>query len=366
MRVDQAGLLAILDATTDAVVVIDRTGTIVLFNRAAEALFGWAAAQAVGRDVSVLMPSPHRDAHAGHLARYLETREARVIGIEREVEGLRRDGSTFPASLRVTGLDHGGSTYFIGIVQDVTAARALRKRLAVADRLASIGLIAASVAHEISNPLAALMADLAVARHSGDSGPVRAAIADAQDCADRIRTVLADLQRFARPEAEIGGRADLSRVLETSIRMAWNVIRHRARLTRRIETVPPIAASEGRLGQVLLNLLVNAAQAIPAGRVNENEIVVTARAEGDRARVEISDTGEGIRPEDFPRLFDAFFTTKAAEGGTGLGLAVCHGIVTSLGGEISVTSEPGRGSTFRVLFPLAPRPPCEDGTGDER
>jgi len=146
----------------------------------------------------------------------------------------------------------------------------------------------------------------------------------------------------------------IDRVVDSSIRMASNEIRHRAQLVRNYREVPPVHGNEARLGQVFLNLIVNAAQAIPEGRAGANEIrVSTWLGENDRVITEVSDTGTGIPPDALARIFDPFFTTKPSGAGTGLGLAICRRIVTSLGGDILVDSQLGRGTTIRVSLPAA-------------
>jgi CheY-like chemotaxis protein len=183
---------------------------------------------------------------------------------------------------------------------------------------------------------------------------------DARDGAERMRIIIRDLKMFSRVEEDRPGPVDLRPVLESCVNMAWNEIRHRARLVKELAVVPLVRGNEARLGQVFLNLLVNAAQAIPEGKANAHEIRVAVRAvPGDRVAVEVRDTGGGIRPEHRARIFDPFFTTKPPGVGTGLGLSICHSIVSGLGGEIQVESEVGKGSRFCVLLPVATeaRPP---------
>jgi CheY-like chemotaxis protein/anti-sigma regulatory factor (Ser/Thr protein kinase) len=142
-------------------------------------------------------------------------------------------------------------------------------------------------------------------------------------------------------------------VVEATLNMVWNEIRHRARLVKDFGPVPNVRANDARLGQIVLNLLLNAAQAIPEGDVENNEIRVVTRASGDYVLLEVRDTGAGIQREDLGRVFEPFFTTKPIGVGTGLGLSISHGIVTSLGGRIEVESKQGTGTTFRVLLPIA-------------
>jgi len=230
--------------------------------------------------------------------------------------------------------------------------------------MASVGTLAAGVAHEINNPLAAICANLELmSKTVGDLAAepgmdhrldeVVDELRDARDGAERVRQIIRDLKIFSRaPDEERRGPVEVQRVLESSLRMAWNEIRHRARLIKDYGPVPPVDANEARLGQVFLNLIVNAAQAIPEGDAEHNAVrVVTGVDAAGRVSVAVSDTGTGIAPENLSRIFDAFFTTKAIGVGTGLGLSICHRIVGGLGGEIEVESERGKGTTFRVLLP---------------
>jgi PAS domain S-box-containing protein len=239
--------------------------------------------------------------------------------------------------------------------------RRSESQLLVSDRLASVGTLAAGVAHEINNPLAVVSTALEwTARQlaaAGDNPLARKLtdpLRDAREAAERVRMIVRDLKVFSRPDVERLEVLDVRGVLETTLRMAGNEIRHRARVVRDYAPVPLVLANEARLGQVLLNLVVNAAQAIPEGMAESNEIRLVTRTDpGGRAIIEIHDTGVGMSPETLRRAFNPFFTTKPVGQGTGLGLAICRGIVAALGGEIQVESERGRGSCFRVLLPSA-------------
>jgi signal transduction histidine kinase len=239
--------------------------------------------------------------------------------------------------------------------------RKMQEQLLISDRMASVGTLAAGVAHEINNPLAALIANLDFAYEElaalGAASPaaeVKGPLQDAREAADRVRMIVRDLKVFSRSgDEERRGPVDVQRVLESSLRMAWNEIRHRARLEKDYGAIPPAFGNESRLGQVFLNLLVNAAQALPEGRSEQHSIRIATRRDGDWLTVEIRDTGSGIAPEVLPHIFDPFFTTKPAGVGTGLGLAICHRIVTGLGGTIAAESKVGEGTVFRVTLPVA-------------
>jgi PAS domain S-box-containing protein len=275
-----------------------------------------------------------------------------------EYRFLRGDGTIAHVLDRgfVTRDEAGRAIRMTGSMQDVTARKALEHRLLLADRMASMGTLAAGVAHEINNPLAYVKGNLdyvieKLAAETTIDPDVVLALEDARTGSNRVREIVRDLKMFSRADLESRGPVDVESVVKSSIAMASNEIRHRARLVRREGNPPPVLATEARLGQVVLNLLVNAAQAIPEAATESNEIrVETGVAADGRVFIEVADTGPGITREVQRRMFDPFFTTKAIGEGTGLGLAICHSIVTELGGEIAVESEPGRGATFRVLL----------------
>jgi len=241
--------------------------------------------------------------------------------------------------------------------------RRSQAQLVARDRLASIGTLAAGVAHEINNPLAYIKANLDLVAESlrrpcrtpdGCDPELTTMVDEAREGAERVRKIVRGLKTFSRADEEHRTVLDVRSVLETAISMATNEIKHRAGLVKRFERVPDVHADESRLVQVFTNLLVNAAQAIPEGQANRNVITIETRSDGrGRALVEVSDTGRGISKADLGRVFEPFFTTKPVGVGTGLGLSVCHGIVTSLGGEIGVESAMGRGTMFRVALPPA-------------
>jgi CheY-like chemotaxis protein len=242
----------------------------------------------------------------------------------------------------------------------------MEARLILADRMASVGTLAAGVAHEVNNPLAFTIANLQDTQRELASlaeqlpaeiadrlSTLMQAVKDAEDGAQRVRLIVRDLQTFSKSEDDRRDRIDVRTPLEAAIKLARAEISARARLVKTYEDVPSIEANAGRLGQVFLNLLINAAQAIPEGAPENNEIRVRTRlGERNRVIVEVRDSGAGIRAEDLGRIFEPFFTTK--RGGTGLGLAICQGIVADLGGEMGAESKPGDGATFRIVLPSEP------------
>jgi CheY-like chemotaxis protein len=231
----------------------------------------------------------------------------------------------------------------------------MRAQLVMADRLSSMGTLAAGVAHEINNPLASLTASLDyvedAVKEVGDE-EVREALSDARRSVERMTDIVGALSRFARADSTATGPVDVEGVLDTIIQVLSNEIRHRAKLVRDYGGLSKVMADEGRLGQVFLNVLKNATDALPVGHVDENEIRISTREEAGYAVVEIADTGPGIDPRIASRIFDPFFTTKPIGGGTGLGLSLCHGIVSSFNGTIELVQGTARGATFRVRLPV--------------
>jgi PAS domain S-box-containing protein len=276
----------------------------------------------------------------------------------------RRDGSVILLEASSGPCEYEGLPAVVTMGRDVSARNALEMQLVQADRLAAIGTMAAGVAHEINNPLAYLMLNLDwIARKlpesASDPSSVEALIEvlrEAHRGAERVASIVRELRTFSRADAETRHRVDLAVVARSAIKMAGHELRHRARVSTSFEPTGFVWANESRLEQVVLNLLLNAAHAMPETRTTSNEIRVNVRPDGDATIVlEVSDNGEGIVQEILPRIFDPFFTTKPRGVGMGLGLSICHGIVTSLGGQITVHSTPSEGTTFRVALPSTNR-----------
>ncbi|MDC3957244.1 PAS domain S-box protein [Polyangium jinanense] len=248
----------------------------------------------------------------------------------------------------------------VAFCRDVTERRHAEARLLLADRLTSLGTMAAGVAHEINNPLSFVLANLEFVAEALRAAPPDAdtyeaatqALDEALEGAKRMRAIVRDMGTFSRADGDAAERGpiDVHAVLDKSIRMTHHALRHRTRVTRAFGDVPQVIGNEARLGQVFVNLLANAAQAMPDRPESENEIRLVTRSIDGRVLVEVVDNGVGIPPDRLTRIFDPFFTTKPVGEGMGLGLSVCHSIVTSFGGELLVESTPGTGSIFRVIL----------------
>jgi two-component system cell cycle sensor histidine kinase/response regulator CckA len=355
----EAGFRAMIEGSPDGIVV-HRGGRIVYVNPSLRTALGYDATALMGYDFLQLFHSQDVDKERARLA---ELGTSGKPTSPQEFRLLRREGTSAVFEGVSIPLVFEGKQSIAALLRDLTERKRMEQRLMLADRMVSVGTLAAGIAHEINNPLAYVMANLSfiqeeieeIATNIPDSKvkSLRELIAQAEDGSERVRIIIRDLKSFSRADTGDDGPVDIQGVLDSAINMAWNEIRHRAQLQKRCDHVAPVRGSEARLGQVFLNLLVNAAQAIPVGHASDNHILVGVRQHQDRVVVEVSDTGAGIPTDVLPRIFDPFFTTKPVGVGTGLGLSICHNIVAAVGGEISVESSVGKGSTFRVTLPIA-------------
>ena len=353
----QAALLeAIFQSAPDFVFHIALDGTIQYANRSIRAR---TPAQLVGKRWADLVGPEDRLSIAVALAKV-----ARAEVAEFESQSVGADGASVWFSTRLAPVMQG--TVVVGAVvisRDVSDKKQSEMQLMLADRMASVGTLAAGVGHEINNPLASVIANLDMAAQDvsemhaqGQWLPTDLVdeLQDARDAAERVRQIVRDLKIFSRTEVDSRGPVDVKAVLESTLRMAHNEIRHRARVVRTYTNVPDVYANESRLGQVFLNLIVNAVQAIPEGDYEHNEVRVGTSVDAKgQIVVTIRDTGAGIPVEVRPRLFTPFFTTKPVGVGTGLGLAISHKIISSLDGTITFDSELGTGTEFRITLPAA-------------
>ena len=357
---------------------IRRGQRLVFANDALTSLLGYGSAEELRARSLLQLIHPDDRRHAAVRMVLVEASGATLEPVPYRF--LRRDGTV--VRLELSPLRHiefeGGPAVLLAAV-DLTERDKMQARLLLADRLASIGTLAAGVAHEINNPLAFVLANLdfvgaelaAPLPDEEAREECRRALAEARHGGERVRQIVRDLKLFSRTDEEARQAVDVEEVLDSTLKMAANELRHRGRVVRQQGGVRPVFANQGRLGQVFLNLVINAAHALPERADRENEIRVVTRMEGEAVVVEVRDNGQGMAPEVQRRIFDPFFTTKPVGVGTGLGLAICHGIVTGLGGEIEVESELGVGTCVRIRLPAcadaaAARPAERAAAGDQR
>jgi two-component system NtrC family sensor kinase len=253
-----------------------------------------------------------------------------------------------------------GRPFLVGVIRDVSENKRMEAQLRLADRMATMGTMAAGVAHEINNPLSYVNASLSFLREQlapENTGPLplaelREAVADALEGTRRVRTIVQDLKTFARADDERSEPVDVHQVVGSALRMVRHQMQEHAHWVLELEPVPPVPGNPARLGQVLVNLIVNALQAFPRSDPQHNRVRIASRvcATG-QVVVEVEDNGRGMAPEVLARLFSPFFTTKPAGEGTGLGLTISQSIIHAMGGRIEVSSTPAQGSTFRLLLP---------------
>jgi PAS domain S-box-containing protein len=306
----------------------------------------------------------HPDDRAVVLDQIARTAEGKSRRIEARM--LPKTGGEVVVETEGVRIDYDGMPAHVVFCTDITERREMYARMAVADRMVSVGTLAAGVAHEINNPLTYVIGNLELLARELPSvldgtsriapQELHAIVSDARDGAVRVAAIVRELRALSRSDESSKGPIDIEPVLASCLKMVGNELRHRARVFTSIAPdLPFVDATGSRLGQVFLNLLVNAAHAIPEGNVEASAIRVRAYADGGNVVVEIADTGVGIPAHVIGRIFDPFFMTKPIGQGTGLGLAISHEIVRSVGGSIAVESTPGAGTTFRVILPAAKR-----------
>jgi two-component system, cell cycle sensor histidine kinase and response regulator CckA len=360
-------LRRVIESSPEGIAVV-RDGRWVFVNRALAKTLGHTHGNALqGTEVSELVHPDDRG-----LALELITNPEAVEGGARELRCRTLRGDYVLLELRPALLSEFEGAPGCSIsARDVTEQRRLQAQLSVTERLLAVGTLAAGVAHEINNPLSAALSNLEwaagrLARLSanGDSpatselacamAELHKPIDDAREACGRVRGIVQDMKLLSRADEEALRPVELTQVIDSAVRMAWNELRHRARLVREYGVLPLVHGSEARLAQVFLNLLINATQAIPEGEAEQHEVRVSAHSLATgHVVVEVSDTGCGIPEAIRGRIFDPFFTTKPAGIGSGLGLSICQRILSGMAGRLEVDSQVGRGSTFRVTLPVA-------------
>ncbi len=347
LRQSEARNRSIVETAIDGIITIDEQGTIESFNSTAERIFGYGAADVIGQNIAILMPSPDREQHDTYLERYLQTGERKIIGIGREVVGLRQDGTTFPMDLAVGETHVGDRRMFTGIVRNITDRKQAAQEMQRADRLALVGQLASGLAHEIGTPLNVIAGNAELLRMDLQTQQVDTDILDTiVRQTDRITGLVQQLLTFARSKNNVMGPFALREPLFHALRLLEARLNHEG-ITTSIDvpdTLPALWGAADQVEQVFLNVLVNAWHAMPDG----GEVTIRAHEFGDaRVRITFCDTGIGMTAEAIDKAFDPFFSTKG-EQGTGLGLAICKQIIDHHRGHLSLESTPGAGTMIII------------------
>lgn len=363
LREREAHLKSILETVPDAMVVIDTTAIIQSFSVAAERLFGYSAAEVIGQNIKVLMPSPYRENHDGYIRRYLTTGERRIIGIGRVVVGERKDGSTFPMELAVGEMRSSNRRFFTGFIRDLTERQKtetrlqeLQAELVQISRLTAMGEMASTLAHELNQPLSAIANYLngssrMLAELSGeDAAAVRGAITKAADQALRAGQIIRRLREFVSQGESEKRVENVGKVTEEASALALVGARETGVRTRvnMGNFVDLVLVDRIQIQQVLVNLIRNALEAMQAS--NRRELTITTKKpKPDTIEISVADTGTGISQEIADHLFQPFFTTKPH--GMGVGLSISRTIIEDHGGQIWIEPNPGGGTIFKISLP---------------
>tara|TARA_R110000744_G_scaffold286147_1_gene397482 strand:+ start:5553 stop:6749 length:1197 start_codon:yes stop_codon:yes gene_type:complete len=366
-----AKLNAILNATVDAMIIIDHTGTIELFNAAAQRMFGYSVQEVIGKNIKMLMPEPYRKEHDQYLDNYMKTNQARIIGIGREVKACKKDGEIFPIELSVGEVKESSHKQFVGIIRDISDqvqarsdAIANRERLAHVTRLSTMGEMAAGIAHEINQPLSAVSSYAQACKNLLQRENSQADAFQKQKLTDtlekisnqalRAGEVIRRLREFVKKRNTEREYINFNDLIQDTIDLAkvdTRLLDHGIQLDLCSAPTPCLLIDQVQLQQVLFNLIRNAIDAMedqPSAPV----VIQSKWINEQYLEVSICDTGYGITEENRARLFHPFFTTKTS--GMGMGLPICQSIIQSHGGELKHSAGSPQGSVFSFTLPAKP------------
>jgi PAS domain S-box-containing protein len=361
----------LMESSGDAVFLLDEAGRVVELNPVAERLLGRGVSELLGSSFEALAPEHERDSLGQALQSLLSRGSVRL-----ENQGLKSSrGERVALDITASLQEVGPSRHLLLVGHDLTEKRRLEQQSIQNDRLASVGALAAGIAHEINNPIAYVLSNLGYLQgwrdglerqlaalpcfpaHMADLlVEAREVLSESLHGCLRIRDIVRDMSFFSHAPSDSLVPVDVNASLDFVLRMAQAELKRTATLEKDYDReLPAVFANEGRLSQVFLNLVINAIQAMQPGSPQRHTLRVRTTRECGYVRVDISDTGHGIAPEVLPRIFDPFFTTRPAGSGTGLGLSISHSLVQKMGGQLHVRSEQGSGTTFSLLLPMGER-----------
>lgn len=365
--VSEARLLSVLDTAADGIIVIDEAARILVFNKACEAMFGLPAADVLGENVKIVMPTEYAMEHDSYISNYIGTGVKKIIGIGREVRGRHSDGTIFPLELSVGEAQTPAGRQFIGILRDLRPRKESEQRLAELQselvhlaRVSAIDEMGAAIAHELNQPLTALLLYLQAVRRAHARGiDINAQVGDILDKAageaERAGHIIQRMRQFVEKREPERHLRQLDPLIDDAIDLTLLGQRHRIRIDReQAPVLPPVTVDPVQIQQIVVNLVRNAIEAATQCEGDEPAIRIVTRLTGTDVRLDVHDNGPGIAPESLPKLFQAFASSKRR--GMGLGLAISRTIAQNHGGDLIVDpGGNGNGACFSLVLPAAPQ-----------
>lgn len=364
LRDREARLHAILNAVPEAIITIDSRGIITSYSPPSATILGYTQSEVLGRNVSMLMPDPHRQLHDGYISAYLSTGKARIIGTGRDLEARHKSGDPVPIHLKVSEVMINGKRQFLGVVRDLTTERESRKQLEQAQKMEIVGQLAGGVAHDFNNLLTVVIGNIELLRMRPDD-PSRADIlAEALEAANLGAALVAKLLLLSKKRRLAPEQLDLRDVAKGLTPILKRTLGGQIAIRMDMAgDIDPVLADPGQIESAVLNLSLNARDAMPQGgtlTIRARNVRIDADrpmddsadlAPGNYVVLSVDDTGAGMTPEVIRRAFEPFFTTKESGSGTGLGLAMMYGWARESGGDLTLCSAPGKGTTVRLYLP---------------
>ncbi len=380
LRESETKFRYVVEAAADGIITADGMGKIISWNGMARKMFGYKDKEVIGKPLTFLMPKRYIPRHIKGVKRFIETGKSRVIGTVYEVHGLRKDGSEFPLELSLASWELEKGRFYAGILRDITERKEAMDRLEEAnknlietqvrlvqsEKMASLSMLVAGVAHEINNPIGALISMQDTSERaleklksliskdiemSAEMKKIMKVIDNSNEVinlgAERVEMIVKQLKSFARlDEAELQN-ADIHEGIDQALNLIHHKMKNRITINKNYGKIPKMLCFPAKLNQLFLNMTINADQAMPI----RGTLTIRTYLRKNKVYIEFKDTGIGIPKENLNQIFDPGYTTKGVSVGTGLGLAICYQIIQEHKGEIKVRSEVGKGTTFKIMLP---------------
>ena len=359
-------LNVVLETLVDGAIIIDAYGTIVLFNKACTRIFGYETDEVIGKNVKMLMPQPYQTEHDGYLKSYADTRVKKIIGIGREVQGLKKNGTHFPLDLSIGETLANDEVLFIGIIRDLTQHHAQQRKYDELQeehfhlsRVSALNEMGSAIAHELNQPLAASInyletIELLLKKDAEiDIDGLSDITSLAMEQTQRASEIISRIREFIKHGDVTKEPTDLPDVIETAARLAFlGFEKHDIALKITVpDTLPTVLINELQIQQVLVNLMKNACEAMFDSQIKELEISAMLASCGQKVEVQVKDTGHGLSTASMINLFVPFSSEKP--GGMGVGLSISKSIINHHGGQIWAHENKPQGSIFHFSLPLA-------------